>query len=173
MTMRRRGGRRSSQRGPRRQTTWENLHFEHPHGTAGELVLTDLTPEPMAASLVGTATLIRCILSFAFGPDGSGTGTIWQRLAAGIFVCTADAFTAGAVPDPVSDFNQDWYYWTERTLFRPSTQTDAIDRWSVDIRSARRLRGGYKLVLASESPGANTFDTALWVTMRNLWQITS
>ncbi len=54
-------------------------------------------------------------------------------------------------------------------------QLDAMTQisWDVDIRSARRLRGGFKLAIISQSPASNDVDTTLFITMRNLWQITS
>ena len=169
-----RRGRAPSRRGPRRQTTWENLCIEFAHGTAGSEVIADLTPEPMGSDLIGTATLIRSLMEFSFMMDTASTGATVQQIAFGITVMTNDAFAAGAVPDPLTgDFQQSWYYWTCKQIIGSAGAGPRLVSWNVDIRSARRLRGGFKLVAISESPAANDLDTTLFLSMRNLWQITS
>ncbi len=172
MTLRRGSRRSSARRTSRKRTTWENLFIEQAHGTAGEQKVTDLTPEPMGAAGIGTATIVRSIISFSYMLDAAATTATPQQLGIGITVVTNDAFAALAVPDPLSDFAQDWYYWTARAM---RLQLDAMTQisWDVDIRSARRLRGGFKLAIISQSPASNDVDTTLFITMRNLWQITS
>jgi len=171
-----RGNRRSrapARGGPKRATTWENLCIEFPHGTAGEEVIFDLTPEPMATALVGTATLIRSIMDLWFYTDGVGNTTTIQQVALGITVMTNDAFAAAAVPDPLTgDFQQAWYYWSCMQLVHNASGVPPSTR-TVDIRTARKLRGGFKLVAITESLSTNDIDTALFLNMRNLWQITS
>ena len=150
------------------------MTVEHPHGVLGEEVFTDLTPQPMATDLVGTATLIRSVMNFRFGADTSSLGATVQRIGIGITVMTNDAFAASAIPDPLTgDFQQSWYYWTARQQTLLGTSGPREQFWDVDIRSARRLRGGFKLVIISESPSLNDLDTSLFINMRNLWQITS
>jgi len=159
-----RAGRQTS----RRPTTWENIIIQHAHGTVGEEVVTDLTVEPMGTSLVGTATLIRSIIRLQWNKDTSGVATAIQQLAIGITVMTNDAFAGLVVPDPLSDFQQDWYYWQALgTAWNINGEAVVVE---ADIRSARRLRGGFKLVLITESPASNSLDTELWMTMRNLWK---
>ncbi len=83
----------------------------------------------------------------------------------GIAVVTNDGFAAGALPDPESDFDQDWYYWTRRSLMdREGSQLN----WEIDLHSMRRLRGGYKLVFISQTP-TNENITELHANFRNLW----
>ncbi len=172
----RRGNRRSrapARGGPKRATTWENLCIEFPHGVLGEEVIFDLTPEPMATALVGTATLIRSIMDIWFSVDGSGTSNVIQQIALGITVMTNDAFAAAAVPDPLTgDFQQAWYYWTCMQLVHSGVNAEPNKRMA-DIRTARKLRGGFKLVAITESLASNDLDTTLFLSMRNLWQVTS
>ncbi len=159
--------------GPRRQTTWENLCIEFAHGTIGETVIFDLTPEPMATALVGTATLIRSIMNLWYNIDGAGSNNTTQQVALGITVMTNDAFAAGAVPDPLTgDFQQAWYYWTCLQLTHAAAAAPVTER-EVDIRTARKPRGGFKLVAITESISTNDIDTVLFLGMRNLWQVTS
>ncbi len=145
-----------------------------PFGTVGEEVVVDITPEPMATAGIGTATLIRSVIRLMYGTDSVSTSSAWQQVAFGITVMTNDAFAGLVVPDPLTgDFQQSWYYWTclmHRSQSSGSPQGVVQD---VDIHSARRLRGGFKLVGIGESLAANDIDTTLFVTMRNLWQITS
>ncbi len=154
----------------RRPTTWENLIINHPHGVVGETVVTDITPEPMASDLVGRATIVRCILNLRMNKDTSATSNTLQRIGLGITVMTNDAFAALAVPDPLSDFQQDWYYWTTLQQVFASGNIDGPAK-DHDNRTARLLRGGFKLVLISESLSLNDIDTNLSIMMRNLWKI--
>jgi len=165
---------RAPSRSPGRATIWENISVEHPHGTAGEEVFTDLTPEPMATALIGTATLIRSIMNFRYGADAVGTSSVVQQVGLGITVMTNDAMAGTALPDPLTgDFQQAWFYWTVRQITLQSTSVPREQFWDADIRSARKLRGGFKLVIISESVSTNDIDTSLFINMRNLWQITS
>jgi len=165
---------RSPSRSPGRATLWENISVEHAHGTVGEEVVTDLTPEPMATALVGTATLIRSVMNFRYGIDAAGSSDTAQQVALGITVMTNDAFAALAIPDPLTgDFQQGWYYWTARQVLGAGSGGPREMFWEADIRSARKLRGGFKLVMVSETTAINDLGTALFINMRNLWQITS
>ena len=86
----------------------------------------------------------------------------------GIAVVSEDALAATAVPDPASDFNQDWYYWTGRSIKVRAPEGPQVVTWDADIRSMRRLRGGYRLVMVSET-GANEDSLEIHTTMRLLW----
>ncbi len=160
----------SNRRTARRQTTWENLIIQHPHGTLGEQIITDITPEPMRTDLVGRATIVRCILKLILQKDTGSTSATLQQIGLGISVVTNDAFAALAVPDAMSDFGQDWYYWTVlQGVFAASAgpQPEVL----ADIRTARLLRSGYKLVLNSQSLSLNDLDTNLSIVGRLLWKL--
>ena len=89
-------------------------------------------------------------------------------MSVGVGVVTRDARLAGVVPLPLSSFNQDWLYWTLRKFKQQTTSGVQMLLWEADIRSRRRLRGGYDLVMVAESP-VNTDVTILTVGMRLLW----
>ena len=117
---------------------------------------------------VGTATIHRMIANFRHTLDGSSVDGAVAHVAVGVAVVSLDALTAGAVPDPLSDFNQDWYYWTGRFLKHQASSDANVSAWDVDIRSRRRLRGGYALMMAVETP-VFAVDQEMHVGMRNLW----
>jgi len=170
MTTRPRARRPSARRTSRKKrTVWENLFIEHPHGTIGEEVFTDFTPEPMGSDLVGSAKILRMIMNFTWSKDATAINSTIQTIGFGISVMTNDAFAAGALPDPLSDFQQSWYYWTAFAgVF--NTNFNVYER-SADIRTQRVLRQGFKLVGVSQSLAANDLDTSFRITMRNLWEI--
>jgi len=105
--------------------------------------------------------------------DGSDTGNTVQQLATGISVVTADALAALALPDPIGDVATDWYYWTAAAaIMGAAAQTNPVEI-DADIRTSRVLRGGYRLVLSTESPASNDVDTNVSLAIRALWVITS
>ena len=57
--------------------------------------------------------------------------------AFGITTLTRDAFTAGAVPDPLVDL-VDWYL--HKNIYVRGAATD-MTRWSFDLRTGRVIRG--------------------------------
>jgi len=105
-------------------------------------------------------------MNFQFRPNVTTGGR--NHVSVGIAVVTRDAFAAGALPDPESDFHQDWLYWTRRMVDVPSTGCPQWLEWEADIRSGRRLRGGYALAMITENP-ANGSATQLEANMRLLW----
>ncbi len=119
---------------------------------------------------VGSATIRRMIgHATAFIQDPTVTAQGELIIALGIAVVTQDGLAAGAVPDPFSDFNQDWYYWTMRTLQILSTTPSVVQvDWDFDIRSMRRLRGGYALAMMTESE-LDLNDFQVNISLRNLW----
>ncbi len=167
-----RGSRTRRTRAPRQKTTWENLAFDLPFTSAASQTVANLTPEPMQTvhGGVGLATVKRIILNGILAVNNNTThATNLQHIFIGICVVTLDAFTAGAVPDPSSDFNQDWLYWTSRSIMRPATQNSAYVTWEADIRSARKLRGGYVLALVVDNGDGNDVSFDVGLSMRLLW----
>ncbi len=171
MTLRRRPtGRRP--RAARRKTSWENLAFNIISVAATQtLSVQNLTPEPMQTTHVGvgTATLRRMLLHVDYSFQLGATDDTMQFFSIGIAVVSRDAIVAGAVPDPESDFNQDWYYWTRRGVKVQSITAPGMFMFDVDIRSARRLRGGYALYMGVEFPVGNADPLRVHLSMRNLW----
>jgi len=171
-TNRRSTGRRP--RAPRRVTIWENLAFSTVFAIGGNQDIADLTPEPMATSLVGTATLVRMVAQWSITIPVAVISPTPNFHSVGIAVVTADAFTAAALPDPESDFQQSWYYWNRWMVRINAAVTSTVEaHFPVDIRTARRLRSGYKLVMINETPVTNTLSLQLAISMRLLWQVTS
>jgi len=89
------------------------------------------------------------------------------NLGVGVAVVTADALTAGATPDPLSDLSQDWYYYH---AWEGNLGFEAQHYQEFDIRSARRLREGYRLGWVTQS---FTMEVAgkLFVRLRSLWTL--
>jgi len=108
------------------------------------------------------------IATFDYGHTSNAVDNQALEIYVGIGVVTQDALAAGAVPDPASDFHQDWLYWTRRAFKLPTLGGPSITTWDIDIRSARRLRGGYALVMVTETLAQNT-TSQLQVAMRTLW----
>ncbi len=129
-----------------------------------------LTPEPMQTTHVGvgTATLQRMIIDIDYGMSGSPTNTVEQEMFLGVAVVTRDARVGGIVPTPASNFNQDWYYWTRMMHKQFTLDGPPFTSRSADIRSRRRLRGGYDLILVLENV-TQQLATVLNVSMRLLW----
>ena len=147
-------------------TKWEQLAFEHGHIAGASIVFSDITVEPMQANDIGTATIKRLILNGSFTSLAAGTNSDVQ-IFLGVAVVTKDAVEAGVLPDPVTDFSHGWYYWTGRNL-NMDTDSPKQQNFDVDIRTMRRLRGGYRLVIISQTLGQEV-ATQLHLFMRTLW----
>ncbi len=170
MTMRRRVPRRSVRTRRVGKTSWENLNFSISLTAAASQVISDLTPEPMQTTHegVGLAVIQRMIAHVDFGFNATDVSAAAHDFAIGIGVVTLDAFAAGAVPDPLSNFDQDWYYWTHRQFKRTTAAEQALASFDFEIRSKRRLRGGYALVMVVENP-VQLDAMNVNIAMRNLW----
>ena len=168
MTTRQRSRSRRSSRGARVPTRWENLAFLHSHTAAASAVFSDITVEPVLVNSVGTATILRSIIHVDIVPTGGAPGDV-GTVAYGIAVVTKDAVVGAVLPDPLGDFEQGWYWWAHRFfLMDPTALT--TNSFDVDIRTMRKLRGGYRLVLISDTP-ANPQALTTTITMRNLWRV--
>ncbi len=128
-----------------------------------------MTPPPLSSTLVGQATIIRSIMTY--NHIVAVADAVPSRIGIGVTIMTNDGFVALAPPDPLSDSSQSWYYWMLRD-FRVAQTVNINDQWSADIRSARRLRGGFKLVLVVETDAATHIAASTFrATMRNLWRV--
>ncbi len=174
MTTRRsrpRGARRGT--GQRRPVTWEQSIFLNTLLPSGAIVANDLTPDPLrsvAAHRGSTATLRRMLIHFDLGQlDAQGS---LEAAAFGIYVASHEALDQSALNDPNADAGQDWYYWTSRTA-RLLTAADNAEMvsWDADIRSQRKLRGGYDLVLVSSALASNVVSLLSHISVRALWSI--
>ncbi len=158
---------RRSFQGVRTPTRWENLIFEFVQTAAASQNILDLTPEPMATDLQGTATIKRMIGKLQV-VSLSDAGSAQETLI-GIAVITNDAFAAGAVPDPLTDAQQSWYYWNH-IIVVPVGGAPHVTVVDFDMRTMRKLRGGYKLVAVVQN-GTNVIALTVFATFRNLWVV--
>ncbi len=170
---RRRRSRGSSNGNRGAPTVWESSIFEVDHAIGGGQSVSDLTPLPMRTNQSGTAICQRLLIKGQYQVDGAGASVNAQFTTVGICVVTNDAFFAAAVPDPLGDTTQGWYYWDNFTL-NPQNINAAGTMDShvlTDIKTKRRLRGGYKLVLVTEAPAGNDLATKIILSIRALWKI--
>ena len=91
-----------------------------------------------------------------------------QIVSLGIYVASHEGFDQNAFSDPEGDFFQDWYYWTRRAAQVEATGEPRTFSWDADIRTMRKLRGGYKLVYVVSHP-LNPQPVELHTSMRLLW----
>ena len=130
------------------------------HTDISNLHITDLS-EPLG-------TCLRMLGNGNFHPAGTFSLTEQYQFGVGVAVVTQDANFAGAVPDPLIDVLQDWYYWHAwNGLLSEATPNY---QWSFDIRTARKLREGYRLVWVSQV-FAEEIGSELKVNLRTLWTL--
>ena len=160
--------------GTRQKTTWNQRALQFALGTVGGVVFADLTPKPLSITGEvehGTAVLMRFIASFQMNQETLITN-VPQSFAIGVYVSSIAAISATTILAPLSNEDQDWYYWTARSTFTEDVP-QAGPTWEIDIRSKRRLRSGYGLVMTVEPLAANTADLELTVGLRLLWAISN
>ncbi len=127
-----------------------------------------ISPEPLATQNIGTAVIHRMIGHVDQLSIGADT-TALQQAFYGVAVVNRDAAAAAvALPDPASDFQQSWYYWTARGM--PGDTGNRTQSWDFDIRTKRRLRSGYDLIFVVENL-SNELPIAVQISFRNLWTI--
>ena len=73
-----------------------------------------------------------------------------------------------AQPNPLTDINQGWYLWRALQSVRITAEMNYT--WEFDIRTARVVRGGFRLVGVLET-GTNPGPVRLSLSGRMLWQI--
>jgi len=151
MTQRNRApSRRSrSSRGPRARTTWVQWGLIFPMTpSAGPIIVADLTPLPMRTNpdTIGQATLIRAIGTLTYRIAVNGTDPHHCAVAMGVI--SHEAFNQTALLDPLGDSQQPWYYWSFMSAML--TGDDHEERF--DLRTSRRLRPGYKMVMFVNNP---------------------
>jgi len=167
-TFRRSRGRTQS----RRKVSWENLAFDLTLLASGAIVVADLTPEPIQTITgdVGTATLMRGLLHFDIASNSDAS--VQETAAFGFYILSHEGFDQTAFSDPNADFFQDWWYWTSRALRLQSlSDNQAGMSWDADIRSKRRLRGGYKFAMVAAGNALNNNTILAHVSMRLLWAL--
>jgi len=129
-------------------------------------VFTDLTVGPVAGSTSRTVTCKRLMGHFTIDPIIPDQ----VEIAIGIAVVTKDAVSGPQFPDPLTDSDYGWYYWTNRVIDALTGIGPAQLDWEIDIRTARTIREGMRLVVISESKSSNNAK-ALHMAFRALWTI--
>jgi len=174
MTTRRRF-RRPSGRSMKRKTSWQQLVFNDVALlSAGQIVGANLNPEPIrtggSSHRGGTATILRMIMSISINP--TTTSSAEHAASLGVYVGNHEAILGNVFNDPNSDPEQDWYYWTSRSMILDANEV--VSRgivWDVDIRTARRIRAGYDLTLVMAARSTNLNTVSMSISMRNLWAL--
>jgi len=149
----------------RRPTTWAQRCDDVLLTAAASTVLIDLSHAGIVASFEDGGTCMRLILQIhasnvAVVPDNT-------TLAFGVLVMTTEALGAGSTPLPLTDPSQDWFYWW---CGHVAVGDHGIKLVDVDIRSARKLRAGYRLVLVLQN-AASEIATQVSVMSRTLWKM--
>jgi len=158
-------------RGARRPTTWEQIPNTTSLGPAAGKLLIDFSNDNIIDDESSGGTILRMIGSVRIEHDLRAQALEEQEVAIGITVVTKDAIAAFAVPDPLStlDQNHDWYYWSSRNgTLGPAGSDDGSWVWNFDIRTSRRLRGGYRLVYIVEKD-LTELGIEINTSVRNLW----
>ncbi len=154
-------------RGTKPKTIWENLHFRFLHSAVGSATFSVISPEPLRTDNIGTAVIHRMIGHIDMA--AVGTDATQQIGAFGVCVLSRDAATAGTVPEPLSDTQQAWYYWTVRNAIGEPGGNRQMS-WDFDIRTKRRLRSGYDLVWVWENT-LNELAVDVDISIRSLWSV--
>ena len=148
----------------RRPMTWDNKVFTLSHAAGGSTIINDLSHVMIRLNAEPQGTCVRMIGHMSLWADSATPDA--EDYGVGICVISADAAAAAVVPDPLADENQDWYYWWAG---RPPVSTAGFQR-DFDIHSARKLRGGYRLVLVSEK-GVGEVALEATFSIRTLWKL--
>ncbi len=165
---------RRRQTGTRAKTTWAQHALTFTLLPTGTTVFADLTPPPLLISGEefghGSATLKRAIMSFTLA-QLTQEANVMQTMGLAMYVSTSRAVADSAIRDALFESEADWYYWTARGQLR-ETDFPLQESWDVDLKTQRRLREGYKLVMTAQAAVANTQTMVLTVGARLLWTIT-
>jgi len=164
-------GRRSSRRGIRARVYWQQSRFVHTLTSAGSTSVTDISHALIQSSAEPGGTVMRMILDMQMYAEDTSGEIAW---AMGVSLSTLDGIQGP--PDPIGDAQQDWYYWTGSPVSAISSGLvageSANPKIAVDIRSKRRLREGFRLILVSESePTGSTQPAILAYNIRTLWAL--
>ena len=127
----------------------------------GDLAFTNLTAD--AAVNDRPVTLLRMVGSWSLGDPGANG---FYEAALGVSVMSEAGMGGLALPEPISDSNQSWYYWDH---MRANLNVTGLGRDKVfDIRTARVIRPGFRLVLILEA-GVIPSGVKMTFSARLLW----
>jgi len=164
MTMRR-GSRRGSRRtGTKRPTIWEQVLITTLQN-ASSLTFADVSPNQILADGRGEATLLRLIGHWS---ATTNAGPVQYDVALGLSIVTFAAIEGATdFPGPIADDDQSWYFWDNLTGRLQDDDTSA--NRDFDIRSARKIRQGFRMALMFQTGSAHSAATEVNFEARLLW----
>ena len=166
MVSRRQTVRRPVATGVRRQTTWSQDEIQQTLNPAAGLVLSDISAQQIQENSEETGTCMRLLMEVEISNVATEASPENVSFGIGVLVAPLEVIPANAVPNPCGPSDQDWYYWW---CGHRQVSVRGLS-WSVDIRSARKLRGNYRLVLVMSNL-INELFTTVNITHRTLWKM--
>jgi len=140
----------------RRRLEWDTVVVPPQTLASGLKAVTDMTANFHVAQRKGL-TVLRMIGHLSLQPN---VATQIVEVQAGISIFSAEQVAAGATPEPRTDTDISWMWWTGRPIERAS----AGDFWShilVDVRSKRNFRNADdELTMLIENNGGFTLELA-------------
>jgi len=166
--------RRRSRRGSRTGSSRRPMHWQQyllgAALTDNQISFGDLTTDRISqlTTVPGpqTGTIRRLVGTLSINNVGVAGAS---QFALGISVVNMDVLnspTNTTVPLPISDTDQDWYYWMGREVDLEASNGKQFD---FDIRSSRRLRAGFGLILVLETGVVAPTTLSLEFQARGLW----
>jgi len=171
----RRGARRSSRgRGPAPRYAWDSIIFGEATLAPGNLVGLEINPLPPAGDeLERQTTIERCIGHLWI--RASGTSGFDALGACGLIVMEEDAFVAAALPDPLSQGDASWLWYTHwADINLNSSQREGYaQRYDFDVHSRRHFgHGTERFVAIVECSILSTGNVAFMFGVRTLLRTT-
>ena len=161
-----------SSRGARIKTTWEQIDEDFLQLPGPSKTLIDVSHTTITNELNSGGMSMRLIGKLQYEHAAGAQAIEGTEIAAGICVMTKDSFTSGVSPSPLNgDEEQDWYWWNSAMHSLGPAGTDGgLITWPIEIKSKRRLRGGYRLVFIA-SKGLTELGLDVHLSMRVLWSL--
>ncbi len=133
--------------GPRQAKVWNSM-------PSVSLALTaDGTSLGGSLAFSAPETVLRCLGELTIGPTFNSAPVAGDsaKIGFGICVVSTDAFTAGAVPDPLGEPEFPWLYWRSHDLsmvLGAATDNDGSTfvRHAFDVKSQRKIKPRESLV---------------------------
>ena len=158
----------SSSRRTKIRTVWQQTNFTHTQTPVSSQQITDISHQAIMDEDERTGKVLRVIGNITVTPQ-VGTAPGDYNFAAAISVASENALTGSRIPGALNASQQDWYYWTswEGELSSGGTSNHTV---YFDIRTARVLREGYRLVWNSQN-AVQELGSNLFVRLRTLWSM--
>ena len=162
----RRGSRRSFRgRGARKKTYWDQTAFVFNPGPSAFLAVRDISHVLISGGNEPGGTCLRLVGNLNYFQIAASFEVF--NLSVGVGVVTNDALAVGAVPDSIVDLTHDWYWWHS---WEGNLGFEAQHNKEFDIRFARKLREGYRLVMVLENT-VQELVGKVEVRLRTLWTL--